>query len=243
MALLETLERSFLSHLVATPKGRAHLLNQVADAESNGESKVFDSALALVDDEAIRKLIARHARDEVEHAKMFEDRRDAQGFDVGAAPEHLRLIVRLDKKLGGFFERGVRTRRDVMDAYLMLQVVEERACTQFPKFADAFRATDPVTARVFDEVGKDEERHLKYCRAIAKQYAPSHAIHMLTLAEMRANEAECFVENTRAGFEWVLDGGYTDLSPIERTGWRSLGRLGRIFETPRTTPFATLAAA
>ena len=110
MSLQATLKRSFISHLVATPKGRAHLLNQVADAESNGESKIFDSALALVDDPELRTLIARLAADEVEHARMFEARRNAQGFAIGPAPEHLRILARLDAKLGGFFARGVRTR-------------------------------------------------------------------------------------------------------------------------------------
>ncbi len=242
MNLQATLERSFISHLVATPKGRAHLLNQVADAESNGESKIFDSALALVDDPELRTLIARHAADEVEHARMFEERRDAQGFAIGPAPEHLRLVARLDAKLGGFFARGVRTRRDVMDAYVMLQVVEERACTQFPVFAEAFRTVDPGTARTFDSVAKDEERHLKYCRAIAKRYAPSDVTYAATLAEMRASEAEVFVENTRAGLAWVLDGGYTDLSPLGRAGWRSLAVVGRVLETSRPTPFSKLAA-
>lgn len=242
MDLQSRLQRSFLAHLLATPKGRAHVLNQVADAESNGESKVFDSALALVDDPDLSRMIARHAQDEVEHAALFEARRDAQGVDVGPAPEHLRLIGRLDQKLGGFFSRGVRSRRDVMEAYLMLQVVEERACTQFPVFAEAFRAMDPETAAVFDRVVADEVRHLKYCRAIAKRYAPSPVVMNDTLREMRENEAVCFVENTRAGFEHVLDGDYTDLSPLGVLGWKAVARVGRMIETPPMTSYATAAA-
>ena len=236
--LVETLQRTFLARLVATPRGRAHLLNQVADAESNGESTIFDSALALVDDPELRRFIARHAADEVEHARAFTERRDAQGVDIGPAPTHLRVVDRIDRKLGGFFARGVRSRRDVMDAYLVLQVVEERACTQFPLFSRVFRDVEPETAALFDRVQRDEERHLKYCHAISRRYAPSEAVRRSTLAEMRAVESECFAENSRAGLAWVLDRGYASLSPLEALGFRSLLRVGKVVDARRPTPFA-----
>ncbi|HZS42288.1 MAG TPA: hypothetical protein VFF06_35905, partial [Polyangia bacterium] len=61
----------FTKRLLATPEGRAHVLNQIADAESNGENQVFEHILAHVDDPQLRKLIEKHQADEIRHEKLF----------------------------------------------------------------------------------------------------------------------------------------------------------------------------
>ena len=40
MDLHARMSRRFAQQLIATPEGRAHLLNQVADAEANGENRI-----------------------------------------------------------------------------------------------------------------------------------------------------------------------------------------------------------
>src|SRR5437762_979970 len=59
----ERVSLRFLRHVVATPAGRAYILQQVADAESSDEGAIFDHLLARVDDPELRRLVKRHAED------------------------------------------------------------------------------------------------------------------------------------------------------------------------------------
>jgi rubrerythrin len=161
--------------------------------------------LSHVEDPALQKMIKKHEEDEVRHAQLFRARLAAQNATPLEVPSELRLIDRLDRRLGGFFDRPIDGGRGVMEAYTLLQVVEERALTQFTVMERAFREVDPETADVFVEVAKDEERHLKYCQAIAKRYAPSEAERQWLLAGFRLIEAETYRENMRNGLAWALD--------------------------------------
>ena len=42
-------------------------------------------------------------------------------------PDELKLMDRIDRKLGGFWDRPINDDRGVMEAYSLLQVIEERA--------------------------------------------------------------------------------------------------------------------
>ncbi len=214
----------FMRQVVETPQGRAHMLNQITDAEDNGESQVFTRVLARLDDPELAQLVAKHQADEVRHAALFAARRDATGVSIDPVPQHLRLIDRLDAKVGGMMDRPIETREDVMNAYVLLQVVEERAITQFQMFEDAFRPIDPETADVFVEVAKDEERHLKYCQAIAKRYAPSEEVRLATLTRYRELEAEAFKENGSANMNHSIERGYLDGHPVWKRIWLLLDR-------------------
>lgn len=96
------------------PAGRAHILNQAAEAESNGESQVFDRILARVDDPELARLVRRHAEDEVRHAAMFRGCVERTGVTPPPVPPELRVVDRLGAALGNPFDAGVRDRRDVM---------------------------------------------------------------------------------------------------------------------------------
>src|SRR5262249_15362987 len=124
----------YLDTFLAAPEGRAHLLNQVAEAESNGERQIFEHVLGHVDDPQLRRMVQKHQADEVRHEALCRDRLRATGIDPGPVPKHLRLIDRLALATGGLFVEPVKRREDVMKAYLMLQVLEERAVQQFALF-------------------------------------------------------------------------------------------------------------
>ncbi|HEX6836233.1 MAG TPA: ferritin-like domain-containing protein, partial [Polyangia bacterium] len=175
--------------MITSPEGRTHLLNQCADAEGNGENGFFEHILAHVDDPALTRMITKHRDDELRHEQLFLAARDKTGFDVGPVPNELKLIDRLDRAVGHFFAHPIRDRRDIMQAYLMLQVIEERALTQFALFELAFRRVDDETADIIAEIAADEERHLKYCHAISKRYAPDEETRAATLREFRQVEA------------------------------------------------------
>ena len=131
--------------------------------------------------------------------------------------------------------------RDIMEAYLLLLVIEERALEQFGQFIPAFDLVDRETADTFRGIRKDEERHLRYCHAISRRYAPSEAVWKETLARFRKLEAKAFAENSFANMDHVFSHGLYEASAAERAMWRGLLWLGTL--VPRPTEASKQAAS
>lgn len=220
MNIRDRLSLQYMRVLTGSAEGRAHILNQIADAESSGESEIFDRALSRVEDPELARMIEKHRADEIRHAELFRECLARTGVDPGPVPSHLRMMDRLDRALGGFLSRPIVDGRGVMEAYLLLQVVEERALHQFAMLTLAFERVDPQTAAVFRAVDRDEQRHLRYCHAIARKYAPSTAVHDETLARFRRLEAECFRDNSAANMDYTLSRGFVP-GALARTSWRA----------------------
>ena len=125
----------------------------------------------------------------------------------------------------------------MMRAYLLLQVLEERATTQFPLLEAAFRKVDSATADVVSSIFKDEERHLKYCEAIARKYAPDEATHAAELAHMRDVEARAFAAHGRANMAHVLERGYLGPGAAKRIFWSCMGALAGALRTSAPTRY------
>src|SRR3954452_9116550 len=115
-------------------------------------------------------MIVRHRDDEIRHGQLFRDCVRRTNVDPGPVPADVKILDRLSAKLGGFFEQPITDGRGVMQAYLVLQVIEERACEQFAMYIRVFSKCDPETPAVFEAIANDEARHLKYCHAISKHY-------------------------------------------------------------------------
>lgn len=235
--LKDTVDSWFLDRLLSTPEGRHHVLSQVADAETSGEARIFEQALARVDDPDLARMIRKHQADEIRHAEIFFERVDATGLPRTAVPEGLRMLEKLDAALGNPLGRPITTREGVMDAYLLLQVIEERAITQFATFIDGFRRHDPKTAEVFELVQKDEERHLRYCHAVSRRYAPDEATRTATLSKLRRVEAEVFKANQLANVDHVLRNKLIG-GAARRLGWRIFAAVGGALPIVPMTPFA-----
>lgn len=224
MLVRDRLNLTFLRRLVRSPEGRKHVLAQVADAEHSGEARVFDAMLAWVqreNDDRLARTIAKHRDDEIRHEALFRACIARQGGAPPPVLPELRIMDRLDPAVGGFLERAIEDDRGIMEAYLVLQVLEERAVTQFPLFVEAFSSVDPETARVFEAVAKDEERHLLYCHAIARRHAPDTETLTSTLAQFRIQEAKAFRDNQRANLRYLLEAGHVE-GALMRAVWRSL---------------------
>lgn len=239
MDLNERLTLRYLTHLLGTPAGRAHVLNQCAEAEATDEGEMFDRILAQVDDPELVRLVKRHQADELMHAEMFRKCVARTGVTPPPVPENLKLLSRIDKAVGG--PRPVESRDDVMHAYLVLQVIEERATTQFAVFERAFRDVNPETADTFASIAKDEARHLKYCQAISKRYAPSEAVREKTLRHLRQVESIAFAENSRANMEYSFARGYVKMSAVEKAFWFGLTAVRGALGGGQPTPFAQAA--
>lgn len=240
----DRLTLAFMTQMFSHPKGRAHLLSMASDAESSGEGRVFEELLKRKGDSELQRLVVRHRDDEIRHAELLAERcreNAAQfGGEIPKVPAHLRLIDRLDRALGGFFSRELRTDEDVMRAYLVLQVIEERAITQFDMYVKAMEQVDPKSAQTFREIGQDEARHLRYCHAIAKRYAPSAEVHAKELMHIRAVEARVFAENSNDNLYFALEHDLLPVSWPVRLGWRAIGAVARAMRVSRWTSYAQL---
>lgn len=236
-SLERRIQRRFLSLLVATPQGRAHLLGQIADAEDSEEGRVFDILEARVDDPELKKMIRIHQADERRHGQRFRECVARTGIDPGPVRPELRLFNRLEAHLGDSIDWEVKDPKGVMEMYLLLQVIEERAITQFRILMPLFQAVDPQTGAVFAEVARDEERHLKYCRAISKRYAPDELTRAQTLRRLRAVEAKAYADNGRANMLYALDHGLVAARPLERVFFRGLARVSERLGRQQRTPF------
>lgn len=150
------------------------------------------------------------------------------------------MLDKLNQALGNPLERPITSAEGVMDAYLLLQVLEERAVLQFGKFILAFQDVDPETSAAFVQVRADEERHLLYCHAVSRRYAPSEAMLQERLSELRRVEARIFKENQLANLRYTLahrliPGGLT------RLFWRGVGAIGHALPVLPMTPYALAA--
>jgi hypothetical protein len=230
---------AFMKRVVATPEGRAHILRELGDAEGNGENGFFENILAQVNDPALRQMIRKHKEDELRHERMFLACAERTGVAAQPIPPEVKYVERIFDAVG-FYERPIQSDEDIMNAYLLLQAVEERSVVQFKLFEQVFAEIDPLTAATFAAIGKDEERHIKYCHAIARKYAPDAATHDQKLAEMRALEAQAFADNSRANMDHVFAKNWFDGGALTKWFFRALSNFNR-GQLPYT-PFAEEAA-
>jgi demethoxyubiquinone hydroxylase (CLK1/Coq7/Cat5 family) len=217
----------YLKRLVGSSRGRAFLLSSLAEAEEADEGGVFDNLLARVDDPALGKLVRRHRDDEARHAKMYRACVARTGVTPLPVPSELRIVERIDRLLGGFSAGFAAGKYGVMEAYLLLQVIEERGVQQFARVAQALDGVDPESATVVRTIVVDEERHVLYARAISRRYAPDAATLERELRRFRAAEEQAFIESGRAFLQFVDAHDLLAVRGPERLLWRGLAMLSR----------------
>jgi rubrerythrin len=219
------LRAAFLKRIVRAPEGRAFLLGFLAYAEAAEEKGVFDALLARVDDPELAKLVRIHRDDETRHAALLQACIARGGITPVAIPPELRIVDRIDRHTGRTARAFVDGRLGVMEAYLVLQVIEERGVSQFPLLAEALRPYDPESAATIERITADERRHVRYAQAISRKYAPDAATLERTLLRYRAAEARAFAEHGAALLRFVTARGLFAAGPVERLFWRGLGRV------------------
>ena len=225
----DRMQRLFLGELLATARGRATLLKQLGEAEGGdgGELDIFEHLLDVIDDAEVKKLVRVHMEDEERHEALFFGRMDAMGAAPVTLPKHSHLLRRLDAHTG-FFSRPITDRKGVVEAYMLLLVIEERATRQFGRWETAFRKQgDDVTADLIRDIGKDEERHLKYCEAITRRYSDDEATRQERLAHYRALEAKCFEEVQAVNLTFLVDNGFVGHTWWTRALWSTLSGVAK----------------
>lgn len=212
----------YLEQQAKSERGRIFLLSFLVRAEEGDELGVFDQLLQRVDSDELRAMVRKHKADEERHAALLRGCLARYGAEPMALPSSLDVVARIDRHAGRVGESFVAGALGVMEAYVVLQVVEERGVRQFPRIAEALRPHDGESARILDGITRDEARHVRYARAISRHYAPSADVLDATLARVRAAEERAFAEQRAAMLRYGLDHGLVDLSPLEALAWRSL---------------------
>jgi rubrerythrin len=223
--LSRALGARFLDRLAASPRGRAFLLRFLVGAEEADEVGVFDRLLAKVDDPELHPLVRRHRDDELRHAEVFRECLARQ--PVADLPEPIGVVPFIDAEAGGIADAFIGDRRGVMDAYVLLQVIEERGVAQYPIIANAIEPFDRESADAIRQVAHDEARHVKYAIAIAKRYAPDAQTYEDTLARFRAAEQRAFAKHGDALVAQAIAEDLLAVGPVERLAWRGLAAVGR----------------
>jgi hypothetical protein len=235
--------RRFLDRLAATPRGRAFLLQFLVGAEEADEIGVFDQLVARIDDPQLNKLAFKHRADEERHAALFKACVARQGVDVASLPVAPSVIAFIDEELRGFGAKFVAGKRSVMEAYVLLQVIEERGVAQYPWFAAALERYDPASASVVWQVARDEENHVRYAKAISRRYARSSYALDATLQEFRAAEERAIERHGRAFLACAVDARLLDVGRAEQLGWQLLVMLGGRPRLPAVNGLAIPAEA
>ena len=225
MSWLDLLGARFLDRVVGNPDGHAFILAFLAYAEESDEAGIFDNLLARVDDPELGKLVRRHRDDEENHARLLRGCLARTGILPLPIPPELRYIDRLDRMAGGFAADFVVGKRGVMEAYVLLQVIEERGVRQFPFIARALDRVDRESAAVLRGIIRDEERHVRYARAVARRYAADAASYDRMLRRYREIEARAFADHNRALTRFTLDNELLAVAGVEKLLWRALAAL------------------
>lgn len=173
--------------LAQTPGGQQLLLNMAIAGEEDEESLIYNQVNQHIDDTELKSLSSRHHDDEMRHAKMFRACLDRLGLDYTELPAELR-ILRGIHRTGQYFN-GVQSDEDIVSAYAMLYVIEQRGVEDYTLTANAFDVADPQTAAVYRSVIGDELHHLKVCTAIGTRYAGSEAAWQQAVAKAQQLEA------------------------------------------------------
>ena len=199
LRLNDTLDRHVRHAMLTQPAALAFALSSYADAESAGESQVFERCLARASDPRVRAMIRRHQEDEIRHAALLDARRVALELPRYHIPAHLKVVDLLSAAAGGVLELPMDEDRHVALAYHLLYVVEARAVDEFDRATAAFEATgDRETAALFASIRADETRHLRYCDAIARKFSTDAAEFDRDRARMVDIERRVYGAQTRA---------------------------------------------
>jgi hypothetical protein len=220
--IMSFFDARFISRLVAHPRGRAFTLSFMAEAEEADEAGVFEALLERVDDPKLHKLVKRHMDDEARHADMLRARIRAIGVTPPVVPRELSIVQRLDAMLGNAGAAFVAKEKTIMDAYVLLEVIEDRAVARFPLVADARERVDPQSAASVRAICEDEKRHVLYAQAVNRRYAPDPETLARSLAEVRAVEQRAFDENGAAMLRYTLDQNLLELPFAERLVWKAM---------------------
>jgi rubrerythrin len=170
MTMRQILLRPLHGWIWLDSRRRARKLLRFAETEADGGRDLVRAA-ELTSDPLLRRLFLIHASDEQRHAELFR-RRGTALRDARLPPS--RVSYRADWLTPG--ERGLDDLRieELECAALLafLHLSEKSAAIDFASYRDALQH-DPLTRTVFEEILRDEVRHMRYTLKQLMRIAPS----------------------------------------------------------------------
>ncbi len=239
MTLHETMHRWLLGDVLATRRGRVHVLTQAAEEASGGEPRLFEALAARMEDAELRRVVERQRGDERRHAQLFAECAARQGEHAPAAPRALGLVDAVDRHVGvargtsRFLDDLAAGDRGGMEGALFLQVLVERGLEQLRALAAALRPFDERSAGIAREVEAAERRHLGECRAVARRHAPHGDMLAATLEQFRRAEALAYREHAAMNLRFLAAEGLLP-SAASALFWRGVGAAAPYAELPWT---------
>ena len=209
----EGIGRAFMHQLLTVPEGRQLMLSISVDAEEGDESGVFDQLAALVEDPALRRVVETHRDDEVRHASLFRGCLARNGWEKLEIPDEMRVI----REVGADADprdRAITTEADIVTAYALLRVIEERGVQRFGHIADAFRPHDPETADTYEQVLRDERGHIRYCDRVGRHYAGTDEAWAAAIEVARGREGDAFGRVGVATLLYAQQRGWVDVDAL-----------------------------
>jgi rubrerythrin len=166
----------------SNPLRRARKLLQFAEVEGNGSRDLLRAA-ERTNDPTLRRRFLAHSRDEARHAQLFRTR----GLDLCA----MRPASRFGPSLSDWVAPGENGLEDVQidDAstaslLAFIHLSESAAARDFAEYRRVLRA-DPQTSKVFEQVLRDEEFHMRYSLNELNRIAPGRSRFLLWKARLR----------------------------------------------------------
>jgi hypothetical protein len=227
------IDRATRRVVFAQPLAAGFAYSAYVDTESAGENQVFERALKRSTDPEIGRLIRRHQEDEIRHAALLDEHRIALGLAKFDIPPHLKMVDVLSAAAGGVLDAPMDSDADIVAAYALLYVVEERAVEVFGRSVDVLEETgDLASARLFRSIGADERRHLKYCRAVGRKYAGSDEAFDREVDRFRDVEARVYGQVSRGFMKHMLVNGLISFPSVLGLGLRALMSLADAVRLP-----------
>lgn len=175
------LERRRYRAVWSDPHRSLLTLESFAETEGDGGRDLLAAALRVRDQEVLTH-IRNHAEDEVRHARLFRDRAqevaEGQGRHLGALDEEKGKAYDLSGTRSadqvnahGFFQVGLFDEMGEVGYIAMLHLAEKRAAHIFTQHrAAALSAGDEATAKIFDEILKDEKYHVAWTATVLNRW-------------------------------------------------------------------------
>jgi hypothetical protein len=214
---------AFVRLLIASPKGRAHLLRLMVAAEEGDETGTFDWLVATHPE--LENLVRRHQEDERRHADMFRACLSPAENTAQPMPRALLVIDCVVRAAvhAGRSEGLPPSVADIVFTYALLLAIEERGVNHFGLIEHEFRRiADIQTADTFRRIAQDERRHVRYCRAIGRRYAGDDALWERARKHCARIERRGFRAAFWAGVGYAIRHGLL----WDHTRWPALTGLG-----------------
>jgi rubrerythrin len=236
---LRALNVLFLKQLLRSPRGRAYFFAQLAEVEGADEVRIFEQLERLTQDPELQRMIRRHAADERRHAELLEERVRSTRAPRPRVPRELNVLTRIDA-LVGRLSQPPANREEAALVYALLQVIEERVAEQYALYVEALRDVDPESAEILETIRRDEELHLRYCRAITQRLGAPPQVLDEELKRYRAAEAYVFLITNHDVLRHILREGLLEQPWWVRAAWL-IASTGVTALTPKPRAFTRWA--